>query len=134
MAIFTRAGYSEPAESSSSPTSSSFRSILIFSISAIAFMPVSDLLPSGFPIKVFYEFLTYLMCATCPAHLIVLDLTFLIIGLFDESYEVRRWASSSIFQSAFTSLLLGSNIICVIMFSKTCNLCSSFNAGQISRI
>jgi hypothetical protein len=39
----------------------------------------SDLVPQGFPTKVLYDFLILSMRATCPAHLILLELITLII-------------------------------------------------------
>jgi hypothetical protein len=50
----------------------------------------SGLIPSGFPTYNLYEFLFFPICATCPSHLILLDLIFHItLG-----EECRPWISS----------------------------------------
>jgi hypothetical protein len=84
-------------------------SILILSSHLCLRLP-SSLFPSGFPNNNFYACPMSLIRATCPVHLILLNLITLII--FDEAYGL--W---SLLQSPATSFLLGPNFPLSVLFA-----------------
>jgi hypothetical protein len=50
----------------------------------------SGFLPSGFPTDILYTFLFSLLCATCPAHLILDLITLIILGEEYKSYQTDK--------------------------------------------
>jgi hypothetical protein len=79
----------------------------------------SVLLTSGIPTKIVHAFTVSLMCAVCPAYLILLHL-FIIITIFSEEYRLWSFLLWIIFQSSAT--YLGPNILLIILFSDTANV------------
>ena len=83
----TTCPYSEPDQSSPwtpTPIPTSWKSILIL-FSHLCLRLPSGLFPLGFPIKTLYSPLISPICATCPTHLILLDLMTRII--FSDEYK-----------------------------------------------
>ena len=99
-----------------------FRTRLIISFHQRLGFP-SGLLPSGLPTKILYVYPPSLLRATCPAHLIVLNL---ITGpIFGEQYISLSSSLCSFLHSPVTASLLGPNIFLSTLFSSILSLCSS---------
>ena len=112
------------------PTSWSSISIFFPSIYIWVFQVVS-LSPLGFPAKILYAPLHSPMCATCPAHLILLDMiTWIILGK-DRSLSTSLF---SFLHSPFTLSHLDPHILLDTLFLNTLSLCSSLDVDkQVSR-
>ena len=116
--------------SAPAPHTTSWRSILIFS-SHPRVGVLSGFLPSDFPTKTQHTRLLTSIRATCPAHLILLDL----ITRNNICEEYRSLSSSvySLLHNSVTSSLLGPSIFLSILFSQTTSVtngCMSSRWGK----
>jgi len=107
------------------PHPTSWRSILISSHHLCLGLP-SCLLPSGLSTKILYSPLLSPTCATCPTHLILLDLITQIFG----QYRSQSVSLCCLSHCPLTLSLIGPNIFLSTLFPNTLSLRYLFTVGD----
>jgi len=104
-----------------------WRSVLTLSSHLCPGFP-SGLFPSDFPTKTLYTPLLFLIRATCPKHLILIDL--ISRKMLSEEYRSLSSSLYSFLHSPVTSSPLGPNILLSTLFSDALNLRSSLRISH----
>jgi hypothetical protein len=116
--------YPEPDQSSAQDSILSLKGPFMLSIHLHLGLP-SGLFPSDFPINNLCTFLFSPIRATCPTHLILLDLIIPIILSEENKLCSSSWCS--FLHPPVTSPPFGPNVLLSTLFSNTLSLCSSLN-------
>jgi hypothetical protein len=88
---------------------------------------------SGFSTKILYAFIVSHIRATCPVHLIFLDVIIRIV--FDKDYKSWRSSLCHFLRPPISSSLLGPSIFLSALSSNTLSLSSSLNTRkQVSHV
>ena len=124
----TTCPYPEPAQSSPYPPTYHFLKNHLNISSHLRLGLPNGLFPSGFPTNTLYTPLLWPIRATCPAHLIHVDLiTRTVVG---EQYRSLSSLVCNFLHSPVTSPLLGPYILLSTLFSNTLNLRSSLSVSD----
>ena len=117
----------EPDQSSQCPSSQFLKihlNIILFSTPWSSKWSVSHTFPHQNAVFIFFSSI----CATCPGHLILLNLITQI--MFGEEYISLSSSLCSLLHTHFTSSYLGTNILLSTLFSDILSPCSSLSVSD----